>query len=252
MPFVTAGDPSVDALPGVLQAVEKGGASLCEIGLPFSDPIADGPTIQASMTRALDAGATVDAALERVASVRAELSIGLVAMVSYSIVHRRGLARFVTDAVAAGFDGFIFPDLPLQESDAARDAVGEVGAILSQLVAPTTDPDRAAQIAAASTGFVYVVSRPGITGESAALPEDLTQRLTALRQATDTPLAVGFGVSSPAQVGQVCAVADGAIVGSAMVRQMHEAASAGDDPAVAASERALRLTAELATGLPAR
>lgn len=248
MPFVTAGDPSVDALPDVLRAVEAGGACMCEIGLAFSDPIADGPTIQASMTRALDAGATVEAVFERVAQARDGLSLGLVAMVSYSIVHRWGLGRFVADARQAGFDGFIFPDLPVQEAEPARDVVLEAGGVLSQLVAPTTGPERAERIARASTGFVYVVSRPGITGESAALPPELSDRLARLREATDTPLAVGFGVSTPEQVAQVCAAADGAIVGSAMVRAMHEAAEAGG--AAAAVRAAEQMTAALARGLP--
>ncbi|MFN3165806.1 MAG: tryptophan synthase subunit alpha [Phycisphaeraceae bacterium] len=243
MPFITAGDGGIDALPKVLPALERGGASICEVGIPFSDPIADGPVIQASMTRALGAGTSVEQVFSAVAEARPSLSMGLVAMVSYSIVYRIGLDRFVSDAAKAGFDGFIFPDLPLEESQDARGAAADAGLILSMLIAPTTPIDRAQQIAAASTGFAYVVSRRGITGESSALPADLPDRLTKLRDVTDAPMAVGFGVSSAEQVRDVVAVADAAIVGSAMVRRLNE------NPGDPAGE-AERFTRELSRGLP--
>ncbi|MEM7577936.1 MAG: tryptophan synthase subunit alpha, partial [Planctomycetota bacterium] len=220
MPFLTAGDPCVASLPAMLRGAEAGGASVVEIGLPFSDPIADGPVIQASMKHALDTGATVDSVFKAVCGVRSELSLGLVAMVSYSIVHRRGLDAFVAEAKSAGFDGFIFPDLPLEESGAARKAAADAEMILSLLVAPSTPIDRAKRIAEASTGFVYVVSRAGITGARAELPEELPTRLAELRGVTDLPIAVGFGVSSADQVAQVVSVADAAIVGSALVTEV--------------------------------
>lgn len=243
MPFITAGDGGVEQLGKVIPALERGGASICEVGIPFSDPIADGPVIQASMTRALNAGITVDQVFEQIASVRGQTELGLVAMVSYSIVYRIGLDAFVKQSAQAGFDGFIFPDLPLEESQAARDAAADAGLILSMLIAPTTPIDRAQQIAAASTGFAYVVSRRGITGESSALPPELPDRLTKLRDVTDAPMAVGFGISNADQVRDVVAVADAAIVGSAMVRRMHE------HPADAAGQ-AQAMTQELAAGLP--
>lgn len=243
MPFITAGDGGVDALGGVIQGLERGGAAICEVGIPFSDPIADGPVIQASMTRALDRGVRVEQVFEAVARARPNTQMGLVAMVSYSIVYRIGLKRFVADAKSAGFDGFIFPDLPLEESQAARDASAEAGLVLSMLIAPTTPIGRAQQIAAASTGFAYVVSRRGITGESSALPADLPERLTRLREVAGLPMAVGFGISSADQVKDVVAVADAAIVGSAMVRRLHE--HPGDMPGQAEA-----FTRELAAGLP--
>ncbi|MGB1125745.1 MAG: tryptophan synthase subunit alpha [Phycisphaeraceae bacterium] len=243
MPFITAGDGGVELLGQVIPALEQGGASICEVGIPFSDPIADGPVIQASMTRALDNGTQVEQVFEQIASVRDKTSMGLVAMVSYSIVYRIGLEAFVKQSAQAGFDGFIFPDLPLEESQAARDATAEAGLILSMLIAPTTPIERAQQIAAASTGFAYVVSRRGITGESSALPPELPERLARLREVTEAPMAVGFGISNADQVRDVVAVADAAIVGSAMVRRMHEHA---DDPAA----QALAMTQELAAGLP--
>lgn len=243
MPFITAGDGGVEALGQIIPALERGGASICEVGIPFSDPIADGPVIQASMTRALDAGITVDQVFEQIAAVRDKTELGLVAMVSYSIVYRIGLGAFVKQSAQAGFDGFIFPDLPLEESQAARDAAAEAGLILSMLIAPTTPVERAQQIAAASTGFAYVVSRRGITGESSSLPADLPDRLSKLREVAEVPMAVGFGISSAEQVRDVVAVGDAAIVGSAMVRRLHEHP---DDPA----GQAEAMTRELAAGLP--
>lgn len=243
MPFITAGDGGINHLASVIPALERGGASICEVGIPFSDPIADGPVIQASMTRALDAGVTVEQVFEQIAALRSKTELGLVAMVSYSIVYRIGLDAFVKQSAEAGFDGFIFPDLPLEESLAARDAAANAGLILSMLIAPTTPIERAQQIAAASTGFAYVVSRRGITGESSALPADLPDRLSRLREVTEAPMAVGFGISTADQVRDVVSVADAAIVGSAMVRRMHEHA---DDPAAEAEA----MTRELAAGLP--
>ncbi|MEM9348118.1 MAG: tryptophan synthase subunit alpha [Planctomycetota bacterium] len=242
MPFITAGDGGVGLLGQVIPALERGGASICEVGIPFSDPIADGPVIQASMTRALDLGTTVEQVFEQVAAIRDQTRLGLVAMVSYSIVYRIGLDAFVKQSAQAGFDGFIFPDLPLEESQAARHAAASAGLILSMLIAPTTPIGRAQAIASASTGFAYVVSRRGITGESSALPPELPDRLAKLREVTDAPMAVGFGISSADQVRDVVAVADAAIVGSAMVRRMHE------HPGNAA-EQAEAMTRELAAGL---
>ena len=242
MPFVTAGDPDLATTGAVLHALDEAGATVCEVGVPFSDPIADGPTIQASMTRALEGGVRVPAVFDTVERCRAAgLELPLVAMVSYSIVHRMGLERFVAAAAGAGFDGFIFPDLPVEEADAVAEAVRGAGMILSMLIAPTTPIKRATRIAAASSGFVYVLARAGITGERSDLPEDLGDRLAALREATDLPLAVGFGISTPEQVAQVTAVADAAIVGSAVVRCLHDAAEShpGEPERVAAAVGAM-------------
>lgn len=222
MPFVTAGDPSVEATAAILRRAAQAGASICEVGIAFSDPVADGPVIQESMTYALRQGTRVSQVFEAVRGVRdgGEQNLGLVAMVSYSIVHRLGPRRFVADAKAAGFDGFIFPDLPLEECDAVRGEVAEAGMVMSLLIAPTTPIERAQRIARASSGFVYLMSRAGITGERSELPADLPQRIEAIRSVTDLPIAVGFGVSTGEQVRQVVAVADAAIVGSAVVRRL--------------------------------
>lgn len=259
MPFATAGDPDLGTTAGLLEAAQRAGASICEVGIPFSDPIADGPVIQASMSRALDAGIRVNQVFDTIAELRPKVDLGLVAMVSYSIVHRLGIEAFVNQSKDAGFDGFIFPDLPLEESGPARAAVAEAGMILSMLIAPTTPIERAERIAAASTGFVYVVSRPGITGARSELPAELPARLERLRGVTDLPMAVGFGISSADQVRQVVSVADAAIVGSALVERVAKAAggegssgghagglNSGAGGAVAEGER---MIAELATGL---
>ena len=233
MPFFVAGDPDLTTTAELIRAADAAGASVCEVGFPFSDPIADGPTIQASMTRALDGGVTVRGVFDAVRSVRGDVQLGLVAMVTYSIVHRWGLEAFVRDAKAAGFDGFIFPDLPLEASGPAREAAAAAGMTVSLLVAPTTPEERAKKIAAACTGFVYVVARAGITGARSELPPELTGRLRALRGVTDVPLAVGFGVSKPEHVRDVVAVADAAIVASALIDRME---TAGGDRVATARE----------------
>ncbi len=245
MPFVCAGDPGMPETEGILKGLDAAGASVIEVGIPFSDPVADGPVIQAAMNRALVKGLKVSQLLESVARVRPQVKAGLVAMVSYSIVHRLGLEAFLKDAAAAGFDGMIFPDLTLEEADASLAACAKHGVTLSLLIAPTTPIERAEKIAKASTGFVYVMSRAGITGVRSELPPELPQRVARLRQVTDLPLAVGFGVSDAAQVKSVVSVADAAIVGSALCKRIHDAAQAGEDPVAAATA----FTRELAGGL---
>lgn len=247
MPFVTAGDPDLETTVGLLPELEAAGASIVEVGIPFSDPIADGPVIQESMNHALVSGFKVEALFEAVAAARPSLGLGLVAMVSYSIVHRVGLESFVKRAADAGFDGFIFPDLPVEEADDARRVTADHGTILSLLISPTTPIERAKRIAAASSGFVYLLARSGITGERDDLPPELGGRIAELRTATDLPIAVGFGISKPQHVAGVCASADAAIVGSALVRRLAEQRAAGVDAAVAAGADFVR---ELAGGLP--
>lgn len=222
MPFLTAGDPDLDTTAQLLDAMQQAGASISELGFPFSDPIADGPVIQDSMTLALNRGCRPSQILEMVAANRAKLNIGLVAMVTYTIVHRLGPEKFIRDAAAAGIDGFILPDLPLEESEPVRRLASQAGLIVSLLIAPHTPMDRAARIAKASSGFVYLMARAGVTGERGSLPTELADRIASLRQVTDLPIAVGFGISDAQQVRQVVQLADAAIVGSAIVRRIAE------------------------------
>ena len=247
MPFVTAGDPDMATTAALLPVLEAAGASVVEIGFPFSDPIADGPVIQASMTHALDAGLHVGDIFQQVAAARQRTSLGLVAMVSYSIVHRWGVGRFASDAASAGFDALLIPDLPVEAAGEARAAAHEAGLAMSMLVAPTTSHERAAEIAAAASGFLYVISRAGVTGESKALPAELPERVGRLRQATALPIAVGFGVADAEQVRQVVGVADAAIVGSAIVRRIAAHRQAGREAVI---EQVRALARELASGLP--
>ncbi len=248
MPFVCGGHPRPGDTARLLPSIQRAGASVVEVGYPFSDPVADGPVIAAAMHDALKAGAMVRSVNAEIAAARAGgCSVGIVSMVSISIVHRVGAKVFVNEARAAGVDGFIFPDVPLEESAEPLALVREAGLCAAMLIAPTTDAARAGALARASSGFVYLLARAGITGEGAGLATDsLAKRIAALRNETDLPIAVGFGVSSTEQVRQVVrAGADAAIVGSALVRRMTESAAAGTDP-VASAEA---FVADLAGGL---
>ena len=222
---MTAGDPDVDTTVAILEAIDRAGASLCELGVPYSDPIADGAVIQASYTRALDNGMTIEALFATVKRAAAKVRMPILAMASYSIIFRRGIDRFVADAKAAGLAGFVVPDLPVEESDDLDAACRSAGLALVRLVTPTTPPDRAEAIARRSTGFLYCVSVAGVTGARTDLPAGLIDRVKWLRTKTDVPILVGFGISTPEQAKAVAAVADGVIVGSALVRHLAEASS---------------------------
>lgn len=246
-PFLVAGRPDAAALPGALAAVERAGAGIVEIGFPFSDPIADGPVIAAAMHEALQGGATLAGVLDAVKAARERVSLGLVAMVSVSIVSRVGEQAFVERAKAAGIDGFIFPDLPVEESGELLSIVEDAGLAASLLIAPTTPPERAERIALACTGFVYLIARTGITGERAEAP-DIAGRVQRLRKATDLPIACGFGISRAEHVRAVVEHADAAIVGSALVKRVETAIRNGENPAEAAGA----FVGELAHGLVSR
>ncbi len=225
-PFVTAGDPDVETTLAVLQALDRAGATICELGVPYSDPIADGPVIQASYTRALASGMTLDKLFELASRARQTISMPLLAMASYSLIYRIGIDAFVSRAAASGLAGFVVPDLPLEESDELDAACRREGLVLVRLVTPTTPPARAEAIAERSTGFLYCVSVAGVTGERTALPAGLIDRIAWLRERTSVPILVGFGISGPEQAREVSQVADGVIVGSAVVRQIEAAAPA--------------------------
>jgi tryptophan synthase alpha chain len=224
-PFVTAGDPDIETTLAVLEALDRAGATLCELGVPYSDPIADGPVIQSSYTRALAAGMTLERLFDLVSRARHTVSMPLLAMASYSLIYRSGIESFVERAAASGMAGFVVPDLPLEESDELDEACRRRGLALVRLVTPTTPPERAEAIARRSTGFLYCVSVAGVTGERTALPPGLVDRIAWLRERTDVPILVGFGISGPDQAAEVARVADGVIVGSAVVRQLEAAGS---------------------------
>ncbi len=229
MPFITAGDPDLPTTAALIAEVVRRGAHLVEIGIPYSDPIADGPVISASYHRALTNGVRLDGIFDTLRTLRAGAPTGpmavapLVTMVSYAIIHRTGVGAYLGQAAGAGVDGLIVPDLPVEESESLLTQVSDAGLKLIQLVTPTTPRDRAVQIARTTTGFLYYVSVAGITGERKALPPDLAANVAWLRAQTKLPICIGFGISSPEHVRALAPVADGLIVGSALVRRLAEA-----------------------------
>jgi tryptophan synthase alpha chain len=225
MPFVTAGDPDLDFTADVIRELDRRGCTLCEVGIPYSDPIADGPVIQASYTRALAKKITVPQIFEMLSGVSSQVKMPLVTMVSYAIVHRYGLANYVADAKRAGVAGAIVPDLLVEEADELAAICQGADFSLIQLVTPTTPRERAVRIARSSTGFLYYVSVTGITGERTELPPSLLENVSWLRTQTDLPICIGFGISQPEHVKLLAPVADGLIVGSAIVRRVAEAAT---------------------------
>jgi len=228
VPFVTAGYPDMETTEAVLRDFESRGLKVCELGIPFSDPIADGPTIQASYTDALAGGVTSAKVLQAVRGYRSSGgSLALAAMVSYSIVFRHGVEQYLADLAEAGIDGAIIPDLSLEEAPALEKAAAQHGVANIMLIAPNTAEERRLEIARHSSGFIYFMSVAGITGQRDRLPEDAIRAVAELRKHTDAPVCVGFGISNPRQVAEVCKAADGAIVGSAIVHQM---GAAKDDP----------------------
>jgi tryptophan synthase alpha chain len=225
IPFVTAGDPDLAMTEALIRELAARGASMCEIGIPYSDPIADGPVIQASYTRSLGGGTKLADIFAMIARVSGDVDIPLLTMVSYSIVLRYGPQRYVDAVVAAGVSGLIVPDLPVDESDKLAAICGQADLSLVQLVTPTTPQERAVRIAKASTGFLYYVSVAGITGERRELPTDLLDNVRWLGEHTSVPICIGFGISTTDHVRYLSPVADGLIVGSAIVRRVGEASS---------------------------
>lgn len=223
MPFITAGDPDLDFTAAAIAEMVRRGAHLCEVGIPYSDPIADGPVIQASYTRALNHKIKLAQILEMLGDTCPKISAPLVTMISYAIIYRHGLERYVAEAQAAGIAGAIVPDLLIEESGDLAAICQRADFSLIQLVTPTTPRDRALRIANQSTGFLYYVSVTGITGERAQLPQSLVDNVGWLREQTRTPICIGFGISQPEHVRLLAPVADGLIVGSAIVRRVAEA-----------------------------
>ncbi len=229
MPFITAGDPDLPTTAALITEMVARGAHMVEIGIPYSDPIADGPVIAASYHRALQRGVKLSHTFQTIRTLRAETATGpltaapLVTMVSYAIIHRMGVDRYLREAVTAGIDGLIVPDLPVEESEGLCRMATAMDLRLIQLVTPTTPRERAVQITRSTTGFVYYVSVAGITGERRSLPPELTANVAWLRTQTDLPICIGFGISTPEHVRALAPVADGLIVGSALVRRLADA-----------------------------
>jgi tryptophan synthase alpha chain len=235
VPYVTAGMPSPDAFVELAAGLGRY-ADAIEVGVPFSDPIMDGPVIQESSTRALAAGITVDRALELGGRAAAAAGVPVVFMTYYNPVHRRGAERFAADLEASGAAGLIVPDLPHEEWGPLARALGSRGLAAVQLISPTTPPERTATIVAACSGFVYAVSRLGVTGERGALDEAAAAVVERIRPHTRLPVLLGIGISGGEQARRAAALADGVIVGSAVVRKVLD----GDLPGVLSLAREIR------------
>ncbi len=223
MPYVTAGFPNLDVTAALLDRLDRIGCPAVEIGIPFSDSVADGPVIQDSFNRALDTGFKIHALFDRIAKLRPKLKTALIAMVSMSIVRRIGIEAFMQKSITCGFDAIIVPDVPVDESKIIADASAKQNLRSILMCAPTSSAERQQQIANHANGFVYVIAAKGITGERSAVDNQLPDMIKQLRGWTKTPLIAGFGISSVEHVRNVCKVADGAIVGSAIIRRIREA-----------------------------
>jgi tryptophan synthase alpha chain len=231
MPYLTMGYPARDSALDLVPAITEGGADLIELGVPFSDPLADGATIQASSQRALDNGMTLALCLDQAAALRAQgIAMPFVLMGYYNPILQMGVERFARVAAAAGIDGAIVPDLPPEESDDLHAALRREDIDLIFLLAPTADEARVRAVTARAGGYLYLVSLVGVTGARDRLPAELEAFVARVRAISDLPLAVGFGIASPAQAARVARIADGVIVGSALIR----AIGAARDPVAAA------------------
>jgi len=230
IPYICAGDPSLDVTRRLVLALERAGSDMLELGVPFSDPIADGPTIQRATGRALRAGASLRKILSLVEGIRGESGIPIFLMTYYNPPFRYGLEGFCRDAASAGVDGLIIPDLPPEEAAEYLKLADRFGVATVFLAAPTSSADRLKLIASASSGFIYCVSVTGVTGAREKLSDEIKPMVGRLRRLTDKPIGIGFGISNPGHVREVGKVADAAIVGSAIIRRIEEAIGSGRDP----------------------
>ena len=216
--YLTAGDPTPERTPDLVAALERGGADLIELGVPFSDPIADGPVIQRGADRALKAGTNVRKVLEIARKIRETSEIPLLLFTYLNPVMRYGLDKLARDAKAAGIDGCLLTDVSVEEASPYVAAMRAAGLDTVFLAAPTSTPERLKLVAEYSTGFIYLVSRTGVTGEQVSLSDTVAPLVASMRSITKLPLAVGFGISTPQQARDVAQLADGVVVGSAFVR----------------------------------
>ncbi len=222
VPFITAGYPDMEGTVEIARRLVAAGADLIELGIPFSDPMADGPVIQQASLRALDSGATVSRILETVNEIKNECQVPLVLMGYYNPIYKYGVSRFAEDASQAGVSGLIVPDLPHEESGVLREAALAAGLDLIPLVAPTTTASRLKKIAADATGFIYCVSVTGVTGAREEIKTDLVNFTAMVRQYMTLPLAVGFGIAGPEQAARVAVHCDAVVIGSTIIKVIAE------------------------------
>ncbi|MBF0595116.1 MAG: tryptophan synthase subunit alpha [Candidatus Omnitrophica bacterium] len=229
--FITAGDPSLEATYNLVLALEKAGADIIELGVPFSDPMADGQTIQEASFRSLKRGTTLKKILQLVRRIRKISEVPIALMTYYNPVHYFGNETFIDEAKSAGVDGLIIPDLPVVEAFALRGFAVKKDVSLIFFLAPTTSNERAREIVKAAGGFIYFVSVAGVTGARASVPASIARQVKAARSMTKVPVCVGFGISTPQQVKDIASFADGVIVGSAIVKEIQKHGRAKDMPA---------------------
>ena len=242
--YITAGDPSLDATEKIVLAAAEAGADVIELGVPLSDPVADGPTIQRASERSLRAGTALAGVIEIVKRVRAKSDVPLILFSYYNPILQMGVEKFASAAAAAGADGALATDLTPEEAVDYRAAMRSHGLDTVFLAAPTSTDARLAKIAEVSSGFLYLISRTGVTGERSALPEALPELARRVRRFTKLPLAVGFGISQPSHVSVLGGIADAAVVGSALVAEIEKSTSVDDAAArVAAKIRILKSAA---------
>jgi tryptophan synthase alpha chain len=236
--YICAGDPNLDATFTIVQAMERWGVDIMELGVPFSDPMADGTVNQQASERALKSGASVAGVLDLVRRIRQSSQIPIVLYTYMNPVYTFGFSRFLTEATAAGVDGLLLLDLPPEEQDANDELQAATDLRLIRLIAPTTPEERIARIAARAGGFIYYVSREGVTGERSDIAADLDAQLALIRKFATVPIVVGFGVSRPEHAAAIAAKADGVVVGSAIVRQI--AAHGGSSDLIARLEETVK------------
>lgn len=221
IPFITCGDPDLETTGRAVRAAAENGADIIELGIPFSDPTAEGPVIQAASLRALNGGVTTDKIFDFVAELRNDVKIPLVFMTYANVVFSYGTERFMQRCSELGIDGIILPDVPFEEKAEFADTAKKYGIDMISLIAPTSE-DRIAMIAREAEGFIYIVSSLGVTGVRNEITTDISKIVSVIRDNTNTPCAVGFGISTPQQAADMAAVSDGAIVGSAIVKLLGE------------------------------
>ncbi|WP_319423060.1 tryptophan synthase subunit alpha [Pleurocapsa sp. FMAR1] len=223
IPFITAGDPDLETTAKAIEVLAENGADLIELGVPYSDPLADGPTIHAAATRALQKGVKLEAVLEIVKQVAPKIDVPIVLFTYYNPIHYRGIESFLKQVKEAGVRGLVVPDLPLEEADVLLKPAAEIGIEVILLVAPTSSTARIKAIATKSQGFIYLVSVTGVTGIRSEMAAGVKDILAELHSTTDKPIGVGFGISNPEQAKQIKDWgADGVIVGSAIVKRLAE------------------------------
>ena len=239
--FITCGDPDLETTAACVRSAIRGGADLIELGIPFSDPTAEGPVIQAANERALKGGVTTDKIFEMVRELRRDVSVPMVFMTYANVVYSYGIERFCDQCVEAGVDGMILPDVPYEEKEEFAPACRARGLDFVSLIAPTSE-NRVAMIAKEAEGFLYIVSSMGVTGVRSEITTDIGAMVELVRKSTSIPCAVGFGISTPEQAAKMAGLSDGAIVGSAIVRLIHES---GPDAPNAVREYVSSMTRDL-------